>query len=56
MAVKRLISQTEQAVLNNRKKLKVRFKTMIQNANTVAELKKCVRVLARHVFGEEDGE
>ncbi len=56
MAVKRLISQTEQTVLSNRKKLKDRFKTMIQSASTVADLKKCIRVLARHVFGEEDGE
>ena len=56
MAIKRIVPN-EQVVLTGEKgKLKARFAAKMETANTVAELKKCIKILSRHVFDEKDGE
>jgi len=54
MAIKRLISDEEQTILTNRDKLKKRIKTELEKPTP--DLEKCIRILARYVFGEEDGQ
>jgi hypothetical protein len=56
MAIKRILPQSAAAEVGEKNKIQVRFLAQIKDANTVAELKKCLRILSRHVFNEKDGE
>ena len=53
MAVKRLIDATDKEKISKRDKAKKLFKESIDSANTVAELKKCLKRIAAYVFGDE---
>lgn len=56
MAVERLVNEKEQQKIKDKGTLKDKFKTKIQTANTVAELRVALRILGKHVFGEKDDE
>lgn len=56
MAVERLVPEKEREKLKDKSTLKEKFKTRIQSANTVAELRVALRILGKHVFGEKDDE
>lgn len=56
MAVERLSNEKEREKQKDRSTLKEKFKTRIQTANTVAELRVALRILGKHVFGERDDE
>jgi hypothetical protein len=48
--------EAEKIVEANRKLLKTRFKNKLATASSAADVLKLVKILSRHVFGEEDGE
>ena len=56
MAVTRLVDEKEQQKIKDKSTLKDKFKTKIQTANTIAELRVALRILGKHVFGEKDDE
>ena len=56
MAIKRVVSQEITNDHNEKRKLRARFKDKLATANTILEIKKCLGILARHVFDEKDGE
>ena len=58
MAVERLKAQADRDRDRDkaRKTLKEKFEQKFAAANTVAELRVCVRILAKHVFGQPDDE
>lgn len=56
MAIKRVVPREITNDDGEKRKLKARFKDKLATANTVAEIRKCLIILSRHVFNETDGE
>lgn len=55
MAIKRVVTEAQTTLHVEKKKLKARFGSVYMTANTVAELKKCIGLLAKYVFDEKEG-